>query len=73
MAHREINLSDEGSTEDTIPSAPNLRRPYRVLAEAGLFKNGVQYDQGSEIELDPRTGGNFVAAGDVEEIEEGLL
>ncbi|MFA6048271.1 MAG: hypothetical protein WC737_05700 [Parcubacteria group bacterium] len=31
---------------------------YEVISPAGLFKNGVQYEQGKTIILDKFTGGN---------------
>lgn len=45
------------------------RKPYKVLAEAGLFKNGEHYLKGSTIQLTQRTADGFLALGEVEESE----
>lgn len=44
---------------------------YEVVAESGLFKNGVQYDQGSVLtvgkELPQSAVAAFLEAGDIKE------
>lgn len=63
--------NDTATAEDAIginEPAPPPRKPYRVLAESGLFKNGTQYDQGSTVELTEQAAAAFIANGDVEEV-----
>lgn len=56
-------------SEDQKPQAPK----YRVIAENGLFKNGVQYDKGEVVtagkELAYAAVAPFVEAGDIEPLE----
>lgn len=44
------------------------RKTYRVTTETGLFKNGTQYNQGDQIELDELTAANFKELGEVEDV-----
>jgi len=55
-------------TVDTDPTTPT-RKTYKVLAEAGLFKNGNNVPKDSTIELDQRTADGFLALNDIEEVK----
>lgn len=73
---KEIDMhSDKIETQDemeaTLEPAANVpsRHEYRVLSEAGLFKNGKQYDQGDIVELDARTASSFLELGEVEPLD----
>lgn len=62
-----LNTTDSIEAEvETTPEAP-ARKPYKVISKAGLFKNGVQYDEGSTVELDEKTAKAFIEAGDIED------
>lgn len=70
MAKHEIEIhEDPVATTDKVggDGAPVLRRPYRVLAESGLFKNGKQYDKGDEVQLDALTAAGFLRNGEIED------
>lgn len=56
------------TTTETISNVP-ARRPYKVLVETGLFKNGQQYNQGDIVELDVVTAERFKALGEIEDAE----
>ena len=55
-------------TKETDASDPT-RRTYRVVSEAGLFKNGEHYKKGSRVELNVNSAKAFLEIGDVEEVE----
>lgn len=64
----EIAMQDEVTiNKETAEVAPN-RTTYVVTAEAGLFKNGRQYDKGEQIELDPATAERFKTLGEVADV-----
>jgi len=65
------HASDELKIEHTQDQDAPVRKTYRVTSEHGLFKNGKQYDEGQTIELDEKTAANFIANGDVEDVEAG--
>lgn len=48
------------------------KKKYKVVAESGLFKNGVQYDKDSVLtvgdELPQTAVAAFLEAGDIEEV-----
>lgn len=44
------------------------KKDFKVISEAGLFKNGKQYNQGDLVSLDEKTATNFVASGDIKPI-----
>lgn len=69
MADHKINLGDNTAADDPVAIEAIVRKPYKVLAETGLFKNGNQYNQGATIELDDKTAANFIAVGEIEPIE----
>lgn len=69
-------MEDQSKASDTLeskiesnPFTP-VRKSYRVVAEAGLTKRGMQYPVGSSIDLDEKTAANFIATGDIAPIEE---
>lgn len=69
MANLKLNVNDVADPpRDEIAAVHVERFPYRVISEAGIFKNGKQYEKGETVELDRDTGERFVAAGDVEEL-----
>lgn len=67
--HDDVEANDGIKGELKTESTPTNRRDYRVLSEAGLFKNGKQYDQGEIVSLDPVTARRFIEIGEVEEVE----
>lgn len=70
MAKHTIALHEVAEGEDElVGDEPTLLRPYRVTAEAGLFKRGRLWERGEQIELDPRTAANFLAVDEIEEID----
>lgn len=70
MANLTVSVGDETGTVDATGrhGAPVERQAHRVIAEAGIFKNGRTYKKGQEVELDQVTAERAIKAGDVEEI-----
>lgn len=62
----DVAIKDEVKVEKAVAPGTVERKPYKVLTEAGLFKNGKHYKTGSTVELDEATAANFIAIGDVE-------
>lgn len=64
----ETRITDDGvslaHTSGDQSDAPE-RKEYTVVSEAGLFKNGKQYDAGDQVELDEKTAQNFIENGDI--------
>lgn len=60
----------EGADAVDAPGEPQLveMAKFEVVSEDGLFKNGKKYKKGQKIELEVKTGQNFVDAGDVKEL-----
>lgn len=58
----EINIA-------TDPNAPRYAR-VRVLAESGIFKNGLQYDKDSEAVITFSSAITFEKNGDVEILQQ---
>lgn len=46
-----------------------LKKEYEVVSKAGLFKNGKQYNTGDKVELNEQAAKNFLASGDIKEVE----
>lgn len=63
---KRISTDSAVATLTTVEGEP-ARQAYRVTAKAGVFKNGKQYKQGADVQLDSQTAANFLATGDVEE------
>lgn len=65
MTDHRITISDDSVMQDEngLPE----KKSYTVASKAGLFKNGKQYKQGDQIELDEQTAKNFIASGDIED------
>lgn len=51
------------------PNAGVPKKSYRVIAEAGLFKRGRQWEKGEIIELDEVTANGFKALGEIEDAD----
>lgn len=68
-----LEISEQAEAADNIggdvEAAAPKRKTYIVTAENGLFKNGKQYEEGDEIELDPTTAGRFKDIGEVKDAE----
>lgn len=72
MNNDRIKSKDNVKTELTAdPNAPQYVE-VEVLAESGIFKNGVQYDEGSKAIITAAAAEAFVANGDVEVIGEAV-
>ena len=73
MADLKVAVNDNSGTADSTggsaPEQPVATKAYKVKAENGLFKNGETIKAGKTVELDEVTARNFIAAGDIEEIE----
>lgn len=67
MIDDKVNISDEVKAE-LVPNMPTVAEMVRVrvLAEAGIFKNGVQHDKGSEATITKDAALKFQALGEVE-------
>jgi hypothetical protein len=50
---------------------PPARKIYEVLAESGLFKGGVQYNKGDQVELNIEAAANFLNNNDIKEVTNG--
>lgn len=67
-----MEQQDGVPTQDNanISLTPNTGNPdmvqVRVLAESGIFKNGVQYAQGESATITRHSAAGLVATGDVE-------
>jgi hypothetical protein len=66
--HTNLKIEDEMKFSDPEAPAVELRKPYKVIAESGLFKNGKQYGKGETIDLTEKTAANFLNNKDIEAI-----
>lgn len=71
-----MKLDDKSIADDQVeiniatdPNAPRYAR-VRVLAESGIFKNGLQYDKDSEAVITFSSAITFEKNGDVEILEQ---
>lgn len=64
-ANDELRVSDQVETQVTISVGPARFVRVEVLAECGIFKNGVQYDQGEEAVIVASAAKGLEANGDV--------
>lgn len=65
----DVAISDDIEIDHQVgdeAAATPTRKPYTVICESGLFKNGTHYPTGETVQLDDDTAANFIAAGDVE-------
>lgn len=72
MADLKVKVGDSTESADNIGKpdfVPPTRKAYRVIAEAGLFKNGKTIKHGETVELTETTAQSAIAAGDIEEIK----
>lgn len=70
MAEHKLDIDDKAEAQETQEAQVVERHPYKVLSEAGLFKNGKQINQGETVYLDVKTAVAAMNAGDVEPIDE---
>jgi len=69
--HHQVDVQDGSDpVQDEIVVRKVERYPYRVVVEAGIFKNKKLWGPGEVVMLDRRTGTAFKEAGDVEEVAE---
>lgn len=68
--NHEIDIHETTKTEDSV-GKPVLARmvKVKVLAEAGLTKNGQHYPEGSEATITIQSAERFVEVGEVEIVE----
>lgn len=64
----DVHVSDKVEAQVTPGQKPVLAR-VKVLAEAGIFKNGRQYDEGSEAVITLHAAQNFERVKEVEILE----
>lgn len=67
MADHKLNV-DEGAEAKDTPGTPVVAHMVRVrvLAEAGIFKNGKQYDEGEEAVITSQAAERFAELDEVE-------
>jgi len=63
-----INESVDAELNKNV-GTDQLRKNYEVISENGLFKNGRQINKGEFIELTEATAKNFIASGDIKEVQ----
>lgn len=66
-AHKLEIQETVATSDETGAVLEQPRFEFRVTSEAGLFKNGKQYNKGDLVLLTEATAKAFMEAGDVEE------
>lgn len=62
----EVKVSDQVEVQVSIAIGPARYSKVKVTAESGIFKGGVQYNQGDEAVIKANAAKRFEANGDVE-------
>jgi len=71
--HHKLEFNEKIKSNDRVgPSNVNPisfeKKEYEVVAEGGMYKHGRQYNKGDKILLIEKTAANFLAAGDIKNI-----
>jgi hypothetical protein len=67
-----VQSQDQVKQTITIDLSPPTFCEVKVEAESGIFKNGVQYDQGDTAVLESRAAARFEENGDVKIVKDNV-
>lgn len=75
MPDHELEINEGAELEDSISGndgeIPEIETmDVQVITKFGIFKNGIQYDQGDVVTLEINAAKRFIEAGDCEKYDE---